>query len=66
MIYGFAQREQASFRWVTIPQGVEIPGTEVFDPVKMSNLYDVGSRTALAGPVWSVDPPGLQGNPYPQ
>jgi len=66
MIYGFAQREQASFQWVTIPQGVEIPGTEGFDPVKMSNLYDVGSRTALAGPVWSVDPPGLQGNPYPQ
>jgi predicted acylesterase/phospholipase RssA len=61
IIYAFAQREQASFQWVTIPQGVEIPGTEVFDPVKMTQLYEVGFRTALAGPVWSVDPPGLQG-----
>jgi Patatin-like phospholipase len=65
IIYGFAQREQASFQWVTIPQGVEIPGTENFDPVKMTALYEVGYRTALAGPVWTVDPPGLQGDPYP-
>ena len=65
IIYAVAQREQASFHWVTIPQGVEIPGTEVFDPVKMSELYKVGYRTALAGPVWSVDPPGLQAEPSP-
>jgi Patatin-like phospholipase len=65
VIYAFAQREQASFQWVTIPQAVEIPGTEVFDPVKMTALYEVGYRTALAGPVWSVDPPGLQEQPSP-
>jgi hypothetical protein len=61
IIYAFALREQASFQWVTMPQGVELRGTEVFDPVKMTELYDVGYRTALAGPVWSVDPPGVQG-----
>jgi hypothetical protein len=65
IIYAVAQREQASFHWVTIPQGVEIPGAEVFDPVKMSKLYEVGYRTALAGPVWSTDPPGLPGEPSP-
>ena len=65
IIYAFAQREQASFQWVTIPQDVVTPGTENFDPVKMTELYEVGYRTALAGPVWSVDPPGLQGSPYP-
>jgi predicted acylesterase/phospholipase RssA len=59
-IYAFAQREQASFQWVTIPQGVEIPGTAGFEPEKMTGLYEVGYRTALAGPVWSVNPPGLQ------
>jgi hypothetical protein len=64
-IYAFAQREQASFQWVTIPQGVEIPGTAAFDPAKMTELYEVGYRAALAGPVWSVNPPGLQGDPYP-
>jgi hypothetical protein len=26
----------------------------------MTGLYEVGYRTALAGPVWSVNPPGLQ------
>jgi len=64
-IYAFAQREQASFQWVTIPQGVEIPGTAVFDPAKMKDLYEVGYRTALAGPVWFVDPPLLQEQPSP-
>jgi Patatin-like phospholipase len=60
VIYAFAQHEQASFQWVTIPEGVEIPGTENFDPVKMTALYEVGYRTALDGPVWSANPPGLQ------
>ena len=65
IIYAFAQRERASFHWVTIPEGVEIPGTGAFDPAKMTELYEVGYRTALAGPVWSVDPPGLQEEPSP-
>jgi hypothetical protein len=65
IIYAFAQREQASFHWVTIPEGVEIPGTADFDPVKMAELYEVGYRTALAGPVWFVDPPLLQEDPPP-
>ena len=65
IIYAFALREEASFHWVTIPEGVEIPGTGAFDPVKMSKLYEVGYRTALAGPVWSTDPPGLPGEPSP-
>jgi predicted acylesterase/phospholipase RssA len=64
-IYAFAQREQASFQWVTIPQGVEIPGTAGFEPEKMTGLYEVGYRTALAGPVWSMHPPGLHEQPYP-
>lgn len=65
VIYAFAQREQATFQWVTIPQGVEIPGTAGFDPARMAGLYEVGYRTALAGPVWAVDPPGLQELPAP-
>ena len=64
-IYAFAEREQASFHWVTTPEGVEIPGTGDFDPAKMTELYAVGYKTALAGPVWSVDPPGLQGGNSP-
>ena len=41
------------------------PAPDVFDPVKMAELYEVGYRTALAGPVWFVDPPLLQENPPP-
>jgi hypothetical protein len=55
----------ASFQWVTIPEDVEIEGDEVFDPVKMSKLYDVGYRQAVAGPVWMTRPPGFQFEPAP-
>jgi predicted acylesterase/phospholipase RssA len=59
-IYAFAQREQASFHWVTIAESVELAGPEAFDPVKMAELYEIGRKAALAGPVWSTSPPGLQ------
>jgi predicted acylesterase/phospholipase RssA len=59
-IYAFTLREQASFQWVTIAQDVDLTGAEVFDPAKMAELYQVGYKAALAGPVWSTDPPGLR------
>ena len=43
-----------------LPDGVETVGGEFFDPEKMTQLYDVGYRAALSGPVWSTDPPGLR------
>jgi len=58
-IYAFSLREQGEFQWITIPQGVDLSGAEVFDPVTMGELYGIGYKQALAGPVWSVDPPGL-------
>ena len=58
-IYAFAQRDQASFHWVTIDESVDLPGSEVFDPVKMAELYEIGRKAALAGPVWETQPPGL-------
>jgi hypothetical protein len=58
-IYAFARRDQASFHWVTIDESIELPGSEVFDPVKMAELYEIGRKAALAGPVWSTRPPGL-------
>jgi predicted acylesterase/phospholipase RssA len=65
-IFAFAQRDQASFHWVTIDESVDLEGAEVFDPVKMAELYDIGYRTARAGPEWEVRPPGFQeGQPPP-
>jgi hypothetical protein len=59
-IFAFAQRDQASFHWVTIDEGVDLQGAEVFDPAKMGELYEIGYRTAHAGPEWEVRPPGFQ------
>jgi predicted acylesterase/phospholipase RssA len=64
-IYAFAQDEQASFHWVTIAEGVELAGAEVFDPEKMAELYEIGRKAALAGPVWSTRPPGFQDHRSP-
>jgi predicted acylesterase/phospholipase RssA len=59
-IYAVASREQAGFHWVTIPEGVELAGDEVFDPARMTELFELGYRQALAGPVWVTDPPGFR------
>ena len=58
-IYAITSREQTGYHWTTIPEGVELVGDEVFDPVKMRALYDLGVRGALAGPEWSTKPPGV-------
>ncbi len=58
-IYSIAVREQARFFWISIPEGVELTGDEVFDPVRMRALYDVGFEIAKAGRPWSAAPPGL-------
>ncbi len=62
-IYAIAVREQAGFFWITIPNGVELVGDQLFDPVLMGELYDLGYRNALGGQSWATDPPGLQSRP---
>jgi hypothetical protein len=64
-IYAVAVREQAGFLWVTIPEGVELVGEQLFDPVLMGELYDLGYRNAVAGPAWMTEPPGMQRRPPP-
>jgi len=59
-IFAIAQFQQASFHWVTIPEGITVSGEETFDPVAMQALYDVGYRIAAAGARWATRPPGLQ------
>ena len=59
-IYSIAVREQASFHWITMPNGVEQAGDELFDPVLMRGLYDLGFANAVAGQVWANLPQGLQ------
>lgn len=59
-IYALTLHEQASFHWITIANSVDLEGAEVFDPVKMRELYDIGYRAAREGPEWEARPPGFQ------
>jgi predicted acylesterase/phospholipase RssA len=57
-IYAVSLHEQSDFHWVTLPDGIEITGTEFFDPVKMRQLYEVGYRAAQTEKAWTTEPPG--------
>jgi hypothetical protein len=59
-IYAVSLREDAGYNWVTIPDGFELVGEEIFDPMVMSQLYELGYRSALKGPDWITSPPGLR------
>ena len=64
-IYVVTLREQAGFNWITIPEDVELAGNELFDPVKMGELYELGHQRALVASPWFTDPPGLRGGSAP-
>lgn len=59
-IYASTLRERATFHWVTIPEGVDLAGEQVFDPVLMSRLYELGYEKARTGPPWATVPPGFR------
>jgi hypothetical protein len=59
-IHAHAQREGGSFRWVTIPRDVSMVAEEVFDPVHMQALYDLGLQMAESNDAWRTQPPGQQ------
>jgi hypothetical protein len=60
-IYALALREHSGYHWITIPEGINLAGNEIFDPVVMQQLYDVGYEIARAGPPWNILPPGVRG-----
>ena len=59
-IYAVTLRERAGFNWITIPEDVDLAGNELFDPVKMRELYELGHQRARADSPWITDPPGLR------
>ncbi|MFZ4535771.1 patatin-like phospholipase family protein [Propionivibrio sp.] len=60
-IYALARRERSGYHWITIPEGVNLSGDEMFDPVVMQQLYDIGYEIARAGTPWNILPPGVLG-----
>jgi len=59
-INAIARLQDASFHWVTIPDGIEMTGEEVFDPVSMTALFELGYRNAASGVKWATVPPIFQ------
>jgi predicted acylesterase/phospholipase RssA len=59
-LHAVAVATEASLYWITIPEDVEIEGSEAFDPVVMRRLYDLGYRKGTEGPAWDTAPPGLR------
>ncbi len=58
-IFAVTTFERSGFYWTTIPNGVEMRGDEIFDPVLMRQLYDLGFEAARAGPTWRTRPPSV-------
>jgi hypothetical protein len=59
-IYLQTGAEGAGFHWVTMPDGVELRGEELFDPVRMRELFALGYEMARPGPRWQTRPPGYE------
>jgi len=57
-IYTITAREQGRFNWVTIPNELKLGGEELFDPVAMTALYEVGLRLGKDGSGWRTRLPG--------
>jgi hypothetical protein len=59
-IYLATQVEGAGFHWITMPDGVEVRGNELFDPAKMQELFALGYSMARNGPRWQTSPPAME------
>ncbi len=56
-IYATAERDDAEFRLAAIPPDFAVKQTEVFDPVYMKDLYEVGYKLGRGGYPWMRVPP---------
>lgn len=62
-IQSYTQQEGGAFRWITIPEDVNMIGDEVFDPAQMQLLYDLGLRMAANPEPWLTQLPGRRSEP---
>jgi predicted patatin/cPLA2 family phospholipase len=61
-MYLQAQRDGLNFNLIKIPADFEDTSTEPFDPVWMSQLFDLGYSMAVNGIEWEKVPPGYDTN----
>jgi predicted patatin/cPLA2 family phospholipase len=56
-LYFVAQRDKVEFNYVSIPDNYVASGKEMFDPVEMKRLFDLGFDMAKSGYKWNNIPP---------
>lgn len=60
-IYATSLRQNYDFAWITIPLEVDLTEAEqIFDPILMRHLYDVGFELSQPEIPWRRLPPGVQ------
>ncbi|MFC0179411.1 patatin-like phospholipase family protein [Thorsellia kenyensis] len=60
-LYSLALRQNYDFAWITIPLGIDLTeGEQLFDPVLMKKLYDVGYSLSKPEIPWRALPPGVE------
>ncbi len=62
-IFAIAQRDDIALNIAWIPTDFDAEANEMFDPVYMQALYDLGYQHGLAGDRWQATPPGYK--PWP-
>ncbi|GAB5471461.1 MAG: patatin-like phospholipase family protein [Rhodospirillales bacterium] len=64
-LFTIAERDRIDFNVTWIPADFEAEPAELFDPVYMKALYDLGYSHGLAGDTWKSVPPGYRPWPAP-
>jgi len=58
-LYFIAEKNKVDFNYVSLPHDYESHGKEMFDPVEMKRLFDLGFDMAKGGYQWNKTPPVL-------
>ncbi|MFV0474262.1 MAG: patatin-like phospholipase family protein [Pikeienuella sp.] len=56
-IFAIAERDRSSLNLISVPRDFAVEAEELFDPVYMGQLYELGYRMGLSGEGWSPYPP---------
>lgn len=58
-LYVGAKRDGMNYNLIYMPSSFHEKSQEIFDPVYMSKLFDVGYQMGLSGTAWMHSPPGV-------
>ena len=58
-LYTFTQINNIGFNITSVPGSFKQKSKELFDPLYMTKLYEVGYKEGLNGVTWDTAPPGL-------